>query len=245
MGVQVSPGPFCLDEEEIVWYFEKKKGGEMRRLLIYLLVVLLFTTSCSVVIQRGRRSDIERIRLLEERLKELEHAKLILEERLAQEIKEKKLRLSMENKRIVVTFDAEFLIDPGKAQLKKESLYILDKVAKVLKKDIPSSYRISIEGHTDNQPIKYSGWKSNWELSCHRALSVLHYLEKKGVNPSRLSATGFGEYHPVASNETEEGRALNRRVEIVIIPATIRKVKKERFIAPEREIERPEEEVLK
>jgi len=213
----------------------------MRRILTFFLV-LLFATSCSVVIQKGRRSDIERIRLLEERLKELEHTKSILEKQLAKEIKEKKLRLSMRKKGLVVTFVAEVLFDPGKAQLKKESLYILDKVAKILKNEVPPSYRISIEGHTDNQPIKYSKWKSNWELSCHRALSVLHYLEKKEINPSRLSATGFGEYHPVASNETEEGRALNRRVEIVIIPPTIRKIKKE-TVLPERKI--PEEEMLK
>jgi len=210
--------------------------------VVVFLFVLLFTTSCSVVIQKGRRSDIERIRLLEKRLRELEHVKSILEERLAQEIKEKKLRLSMKKEGLVVTFVAEVLFDPGKAQLKKESLYILDKVAKILKNEVPSSYRISIEGHTDNQPIKYSKWKSNWELSCHRALSVLYYLEKKGINPSRLSATGFGEYHPVASNETEEGRALNRRVEIVIIPPTIRKIKKE-TVLPKKKV--PEEEILK
>jgi len=210
--------------------------------MVIFLFVLLFVTSCSVVIQKGRRSDIERIRLLEKRLKELEHVKSILEERLAQEIKEKKLRLSMKRKGLVVTFVAEILFDPGKAQLKKESLYILDKVAKILKNEVPPSYRISIEGHTDNQPIKYSKWKSNWELSCHRALSVLYYLEKKGINPSRLSSTGFGEYHPVASNETEEGRALNRRVEIVIIPPTIRKIKKE-TILPERKVFK--EEILK
>ena len=210
--------------------------------VVVFLFVLLFTTSCSVVIQKGRRSDIERIRLLEKRLRELEHVKSILEERLAQEIKEKKLRLSMKKEGLVVTFVAEVLFDPGKAQLKKESLYILDKVAKILKNEVPLSYRISIEGHTDNQPIKYSKWKSNWELSCHRALSVLYYLEKKGINPSRLSATGFGEYHPVASNETEEGRALNRRVEIVIIPPTIRKIKKE-TVLPKKKV--PEEEILK
>ena len=205
--------------------------------------VLLFATSCSVVVQKGRRSDIERIKMLEERLRELENTKSFLEKQLAEEIKKKKLKVSVEKKGVVVTLLAEILFDPGKAQLKKESLCILDKVAQVLKR-IPPSYRISIEGHTDNQPIRYSGWKSNWELSCHRALSVLHYLEKKGINPSRLSATGFGEYHPVASNETEEGRALNRRVEIVIIPTTIHKIRKEKVFVPE-EKEKTEEEVLK
>ena len=78
---------------------------------------------------------------------------------------------------------------------------------------------IGIEGHTDNEPIEYSGWKSNWELSTARALSVLHYLaDQEGIAPQRLSAVGYGEYKPVASNDTKEGRRLNRRVEIVILP---------------------------
>ena len=78
---------------------------------------------------------------------------------------------------------------------------------------------VGIEGHTDNEPIKHSGWKSNWELSAARALSVLHYMaDNHGVEPSRLSAIGYGEYHPVETNDTREGRQNNRRVEIVIIP---------------------------
>ncbi|TBR17796.1 hypothetical protein EPO66_02065, partial [bacterium] len=79
--------------------------------------------------------------------------------------------------------------------------------------------KVGIEGYTDNEPIKHSKWRSNWELSTSRALSVLHYLiEDKGILPERLSAIGYGEYHPVASNDTKESRKLNRRVEIVIMP---------------------------
>ncbi|MGB3112323.1 MAG: OmpA family protein, partial [Candidatus Omnitrophota bacterium] len=73
-------------------------------------------------------------------------------------------------------------------------------------------------GHTDNVPITYSNWASNWELSTARATNVLHYMESKGVSPDRLSATGYGEHHPVASNAAETGQARNRRVEIVILP---------------------------
>jgi chemotaxis protein MotB len=77
---------------------------------------------------------------------------------------------------------------------------------------------VGIEGHTDNDPIKKSGWKSNWELSTARALSVLHYLSEQSVNEPRLSAIGYGEYRPVASNDIKDGRQKNRRVEIVILP---------------------------
>jgi chemotaxis protein MotB len=95
---------------------------------------------------------------------------------------------------------------------------VLEKVSKVIR-DKVSDREIGVEGHTDNDPIKYSGWKSNWELSTARATSVLHYLvEKGGLNPKKLSAIGYGEYRPIMSNDTPEGRQKNRRVEIVIVP---------------------------
>lgn len=199
---------------------------------IVILLTIFFLNGCAVVLQKGRRSDIKKIQALKEELAQLRETKDVLEERLAQEIKEKQVRLKMEEKGLVVTFVAEVLFDSGKAELKKESLPILDKVAKVLREEVPT-HHISIEGHTDNQPIKYSPWKSNWELSVHRALSVLHYLESKGVDPTKMSATGYGEYKPVASNQTPQGRQLNRRVEIVILPNKIKKVKKKKIVYPE------------
>ncbi|MDD2703243.1 MAG: OmpA family protein, partial [Candidatus Omnitrophica bacterium] len=110
------------------------------------------------------------------------------------------------------------LYDSGNAKLRPEAYMALDKVAEVLKGGVPDS-NIGIEGHTDDQPIKYSSWKSNWELSAARALGVLHYLiDKGGIVPARLSVSAFGEYQPVAPNGTKEGSQLNRRVEIVILP---------------------------
>ncbi|PIP18961.1 MAG: hypothetical protein COX41_05460, partial [Candidatus Omnitrophica bacterium CG23_combo_of_CG06-09_8_20_14_all_41_10] len=100
-----------------------------------------------------------------------------------------------------------------------------DKVAEVLNRDVPDS-QVAVEGHTDNDPIKYSGWKSNWELSSGRALAVLHYLvDECKVEPQRLSANGYGEYHPVAPNDTPQNKQKNRRVEIVILPSKVSKVK--------------------
>jgi chemotaxis protein MotB len=88
----------------------------------------------------------------------------------------------------------------------------------VLRDNVPQ-LGVGIEGHTDNQPIKFSNWKSNWELSTARALSVLHYLvDNRGIAPERLSVMGYSEYRPVASNDTWEGRKMNRRVEVVILP---------------------------
>ena len=99
-------------------------------------------------------------------------------------------------------------------------------MAEVLNKDVPNS-SVAIEGHTDNEPIKYSGWKSNWELSLARALAVLHYhlTDECEVAPGRLSVNGYGEYRPVAPNNSLENMQKNRRVEIVILPSKISKIK--------------------
>ena len=187
--------------------------------LILIVIVLLFLNGCTVVFQKGRRSDIEKIEILESELQELRGAKGLLEERLSQEIEDKKVKLTLVRKGLVITFVAEVLFNSGKAKLRKDSLPILDKVVEVLKETVPVN-KVGIEGHTDNEPIKHSRWKSNWELSAQRALSVVHHLERRGIVSGRLSAIGYGEYQPVASNDTVEGRQLNRRVEIVILPKT-------------------------
>ena len=199
----------------------------MKRMItqkLILFILLFFVSGCTVVIQKGRRSDIEKIHSLKTELEELKSTKELLESRLSKEIDKKQVSLKMEEKGLVITFVAEVLFDSGKAKLRRDSLPILDKVVRVLKEDVPEN-NIGIEGHTDNEPIKYSRWKSNWELSAHRALSVLHYLESKGIEPRRLSAIGYGEYHPVAPNDTPEHKQLNRRVEIVILPRSIKKIK--------------------
>jgi chemotaxis protein MotB len=202
--------------------------------LILLIIFVFFISGCAIIFQRGRRSDIEKIQNLESELDNLKNTKALLEERLAQEIKDKQVRLEMAEKGLVITFVAEILFDSGKAKLKTESYASLDKVAEILKERVPDN-NIGIEGHTDNQPIKYSGWKSNWELSSQRALSVLYYLESKGIKPVHLSAIGYGEYHPVSSNDTVDGRQLNRRVEIVILPRSVKKTEAESVGAEKEE----------
>lgn len=187
-----------------------------------LSVFIFFINGCAIILQPGRRSDIERIKALEEQVDTLKNAKDLLEEKLFQEIKDKQVRLKMEDKGLVITFVAEVLFGSGKAVLKEESLPSLDKVADILKKEVVE-HNIGVEGHTDNEPIKHSGWKSNWELSVQRSISVVSYLETSGIDPRRLAAIGYGEYRPVASNDTEEGRQLNRRVEIVILPKNLAK----------------------
>jgi chemotaxis protein MotB len=186
--------------------------------VVMLLLSSMLMTGCTLVFQKGRRVDVEKISKLKNELTDLERAKAELENRLKNEIVDKDVKVEMLEKGLVITFVAEVLFDSGKDKLRKESYSILDKVAYVMNTTI-KDLSVGVEGHTDNVPIKHSGWKSNWELSAARALSVLHYLvQKHNVAEKRLSATGFGEFHPVATNKTAAGRQKNRRVEIVILP---------------------------
>ncbi len=185
---------------------------------ICLILLVLVFTGCSFVIQPGRRSDIHKIEELAQKVDELSQAQKILEDRLFNEIQDKQVKLKMAEKGLVITFVADVLFDSGKAKLRQEAVPSLDKVARVLNENV-ADFKVGIEGHTDNEPIKFSGWKSNWELSTERALSVLHYLSDLGhVAPQRLSVLGYGEYQPVADNSAQDGKQLNRRVEVVIFP---------------------------
>jgi chemotaxis protein MotB len=185
---------------------------------IFLAVTVFSLSGCTLIFQKGRRKDVAKITKLKSELSELERARTELEDRLRREIDDREVSVEMMERGLVITFVAEVLFSSGKDTLREESLQTLSKVANVLNTTV-RDLNVGVEGHTDNVPIKYSRWKSNWELSGARALSVLHYLaEEHDVNPVRLSATGFGEYHPVASNADPSGQQKNRRVEIVILP---------------------------
>lgn len=205
---------------------------------IWLVFLSITLAGCTFVFQAGRRSDVRKIQELTEQVDELSRARKLLEKNLSQEIKDKQVKLEMMEKGLVITVVGDLLFDSGKAKIKNEAEPLLDKVASVLKENVPR-LNVGIEGHTDNQPIKHSGWKSNWELSTARALSVLHYLvNQKGISPNRLSAIGYGEYRSVASNNTSQGRQLNRRVEIVILPE-FTKVKETKAQTKESSLKEP------
>jgi len=117
--------------------------------------------------------------------------------------------------RIKITLPAPVLFDIGKAELKPETEEILKSISLTLK---DSKYPIIVEGHTDNLPITGGKYKSNWHLSSARAFAVMNFfINKENIPPSRLSALGCGEYQPVAPNDTEENRAKNRRINIILV----------------------------
>lgn len=149
---------------------------------------------------------------------ELYQAQAELEKQLKKELADGDMSVTMEHRGLVLTMLSSVLFDSGKAELKDSSLEALNKVSDVLDEKV-KSHVVYVEGHTDNVPIAHSGWRSNWELSTARATQVIHHLiDKKGIAAERLAAVGYGEFHPVESNETSAGRQKNRRVEIVISP---------------------------
>jgi chemotaxis protein MotB len=136
------------------------------------------------------------------------------------EIKKGKITITQLKGRLKVNMVDEILFDSGRATIKPEGVKVLGRVGKVLLN--VKDQAIRIEGHTDNVAIGAElakTYPTNWELSVARATAVTRYLqEEMGVNPRLISATGYGPYRPIASNETEKGRTRNRRIEIVLVP---------------------------
>ena len=116
--------------------------------------------------------------------------------------------------KIIVSVKGKALFNSGSASLNNTAISIFDEIIQILK-DYPE-YNINIKGHTDNIPISTDIFPSNWELSAVRATTVLKYLISKGVDPKRLTATGFGKVMPLVPNTSENNRAQNRRVEFVL-----------------------------
>ncbi len=137
-------------------------------------------------------------------------------EKLKKMIDGGRLTVSIENGRIVINLPENVLFASGSAKLNDEGRAAIKEIAGVLGSF--SERRFQVEGHTDAMPIKSKNGYSNWELSSERALSVVHLMSDSGVAPANLSAAGFGEFHPRADNNTSEGRVLNRRIEIVMLP---------------------------
>lgn len=131
---------------------------------------------------------------------------------------QKQVQLKQQNQGVKVTVGATVLFPSGKSDLTGEGKVLLTKVITALEER--GGVDIIIEGHTNNVPITGElarVYPTNWELSAARSLTVLHYLAEKGIPESRLEARAFGEQRPIASNKTEEGRARNRRIELMIV----------------------------
>lgn len=126
--------------------------------------------------------------------------------------------LEIEARGLIIRFPDNVLFDSGSADIKKEALDSLTAIGSVLDKKEYQSSSIRVEGHTDNVPISTAKYPSNWELSTARSTNVIKYLiSNVSIDPNRLAASGYGEYHPIASNADNVGKAKNRRVDIVVL----------------------------
>ena len=168
----------------------------------------------------------KQMKATEAELLELRKQRAASEKRLAafRELKQKfaklvdtgKLEVAFRNGQMVLKLPSGILFPSGKAKLTKDGQAALTEVLNVLAEF--KDRRFMIAGHTDSDPIKSHRFKSNWDLSAARALSVVQFMIKAGFPPANLAAAGYGEFDPVAPNDTEEHKQLNRRIEIILVP---------------------------
>jgi chemotaxis protein MotB len=127
----------------------------------------------------------------------------------------------------IVKFKSDVTFAPGDATLQPKAKDVIDRFASILNSPAATSYELLVAGHTDNTRVVNprtiaAGHKDNWYLSSHRAISVAQALMSQSVNPQRLGVVGYADQRPIASNASESGKAQNRRVEVLILPTTVR-----------------------
>jgi chemotaxis protein MotB len=139
------------------------------------------------------------------------------------EIKSKKVKITEDERGIIISLVSDAYFESGSAELTPEGMRVVAKMGRFLKEPEFSGNVIRVEGHTDNKPITsdsptYALYPTNWELSSARAVKVVRlFNEVYGIGGKNLEAVGYGKFHPVESNAIEEGRAYNRRIDIVIM----------------------------
>lgn len=162
----------------------------------------------------------------EEEIKRLTRTQEELSKSLQDEISKGNITIQQVRDRLTINMVDRVLFDSGQAQVKPAGAKVLKQVSDVLK--TVTDKQIRIEGHTDNVPISsklQDRYKTNWELSTARATTVVRYLiDQGGVDRQYLSAVGYADTQPLASNDTEEGRSSNRRIEIVLYPKDLKEI---------------------
>jgi chemotaxis protein MotB len=149
---------------------------------------------------------------------ELETLRRDLEQRLSNQVAQHTVSIQMGRDGLVISLREAGFFESGSASPRAETLGTMREIAASLAR---TPYDIRVEGHTDNVPIHTASFDSNWELSSARATHIARMLlDLRSIAPDRLSAAGYAEFRPVASNDTPEGRAANRRVDLIILPRT-------------------------
>lgn len=192
IGVLSEPSAIPLDPNLQQQSVQQKQGGEE-------------TSEKDKQFQREYEKETQDLQKLQNQL----------EDYIAKNNLQEKLKTSLTEEGLMITILDNALFASGSADLRPDARKLANEISGLL---VPHPKQITVTGHTDNVPIHNSEFSSNWDLSTKRATNFLKVLlENSGLQPARFSATGKGEYHPVASNSTAEGRAKNRRVEVAIL----------------------------
>lgn len=220
-----------------------------KKILIFILVICLFgcvsqpqkrltknlkTTEGQIAsvaakfdLAKKENLNLRRELILCKKYQDIDTARFIralpdFEKELAPDLKEGDAWVQLTDRGLVVTVSSEKLFVTGSDNLSDGGEDFLDRIAVLADKFFPHNY-LYVEGHTDNQSLAVFEWKSDRDFSFARALSVLKYFTQNShMDPWRLSASGFGQYRPRDTNETKEGRRLNRRIEIIISAQRLR-----------------------
>jgi chemotaxis protein MotB len=161
------------------------------------------------------RAELEQLRRAREAAERRAAQYRAITERLAEMTRAGTLAVVYRDGKMVIQLSNAILFDVGSSKLRGPGRAALAEVADALK-SVQRDFLVA--GHTDDVPIKTKKYPDNWVLSSARAIEVVRFLKREGVDPGRLAAAGFGPYDPVAPNTTEEGRARNRRIEVILLP---------------------------
>lgn len=219
-GIELdSAQPFLLDSPITIFKpLVVDNPALMFKPILVDTVVAKPLTPISLNPQATAAAEVDKKRELSEGLikerKQLKQVSEQLETALGTFIDDKLVSVKRNDYWIALEMNSELLFLSGEAALSKKAQPVLEKIAQVIN---PLPNAVNVEGHTDDKPINTLVFPSNWELSSARATRVVQALVKAGINPTRLSAIGYGEFHPLGDNTTEEGRFKNRRVILVLM----------------------------
>ncbi len=213
---QVNEGKYKTLSDSLGEAFSNKE--QQSQALVPIQIGALPTTIQPIPLETPNTAEAEERReLSEEILKERRQLSQVsdqLGQVLTPFIDDKLVSVKKNDYWIELEMNSELLFLSGEAELSKKAIPVLKKIAEVIN---PLPNMVNIEGHTDNVPIENIKFRSNWDLSSARATSVVHEFVKEGINPLRLSAIGYGEFHPIDDNKVEAGRFNNRRVVLVLM----------------------------
>jgi chemotaxis protein MotB len=207
--IDIMPGGTSLTDDELISNGISQVNG----------IETIFDNKIPLEEEGEESADIIKSKLAEAK-KEAEDINQYLKE----EGYENEVEIEYNSNIIKLTIKGEILFESGLAKLTPDAVKLMDVIAMKVK-ELLEEKTIQIEGHTDNRPINTTRYPSNWELSQARAIAVGYRLiNDHNINPSKIAATGYGEYRPLTDNSTPEGRAVNRRVEIKLVTEEYRNI---------------------